>query len=148
MEGSVSTDLELSREAILGTEDPAEIRYQDPVEVARAIVQRILEAPDADAVLDQAAVEHARDVLGIPFTLRGARFQRSKFGGENGGPTLFALLDVVDGDGAERIVTCGGRNVLAQIYRLLEGGWLPVQVTITEGSETAQGYRPLWLNRV
>lgn len=147
----MSTELALSKEAILGTEEDAGegMRWEDPVEIARQIVQRILEAPDIDAVLEQLNVEHARDVLGQVFVLSNARFQRSRFAGTEGatGPSLYALLDLEDKKGLPHTVTCGGRNVLAQLYRMLELGALPVQIRFVEGSETSNGYKPLWLER-
>ena len=148
-EPAATAELELSRDAILGTDDAVEqIEYADPVEIARAIVERILEAPDAETVLQSSTTEHARDVIGQPLQLRGARFQRSRFADNGqGGPTLYALLDCRDEENHDRLITCGSRNVLAQVYRLQELKALPANVRIVEGSETAQGYRPLWLER-
>jgi hypothetical protein len=49
-------------------------------------------------------------------------------------------------DGSNVIVSCGGANVLAQLYRLVKDGRIPEAVTIEESRKpTAKGYRPLWI---
>lgn len=118
-------------------------RFEDPAEIARAIMERILTADTPEAVLEQSGTTSARDVLEVPLELTDARFMRSGF---DEGPGAYALLTMVNADGEQLTVTCGGRNVLAQVFRLKQLAALPRRVKFVEAGQTAQGYRPLWLN--
>lgn len=139
---TAGTDVDVTRQALMAAGDIAAApEFEDPEVVATEIVARILEAPDLAAVLDQGVAYHARDVLDQPFVLHGVKFNRSRL--ENG-PGVFAILDAQFDDG-RKPVTCGSRNVMAQAYRIGELGGFGVTVKIVEGSETAAGYRPMWL---
>lgn len=119
-------------------------RYEDPQLVAREIVSRILEAETPEQVFSQGAAVHASDILGRPFTARSLRFNRSTF---KEGSTVYALIDAefLD-DGSRGVVSCGSRNVMAQLYRLQELKALPANVKIVEAdTPTEQGFKPMWL---
>lgn len=128
-----SASLALSREPV------------DPVEAQKEIVKRILAAESADQVLGGSDAIHARDVLDVPFELRGVRFLRSSF--EGSGPGIFAVMDAVLVTSGEVVaITCGGLNVMAQAAKLAQLGSLPADVKIVESDRpTAAGYRPMWL---
>lgn len=120
---------------------------EDPEEASMAIVERILQAGSPDEVLQPAEPLKARELLGIPLEIKGFRFMRSSYGGREG---VYAVIDAWRLDTGEAIlVTCGGRNVLAQLYRLATLDALPVRVYFEQSSRpTDSGYFPLWLRPV
>ena len=129
-----------------GAELP-EMEPQDATEAARAIVARILDAPDVDAVFDQGKATSAVDVLDVPLLILNIRWQRSEYEGE--GSTVYALIDAERADnGDELTITCGSRNVMAQLYRLAQLGALGTPVKIVRSEKaTARGFKPMWLAR-
>lgn len=132
--------IEQARAAIL---DGELIPYTgDPETMSRAIVERILGAETAEEILTPQSLAAWRDYLDHPFTLKTFHLNRSSF---EQGSSVYAVCDLVSlDDGAEMQVTCGGRNVLAQMLRLLELGTLPADVKLTS-KRTQEGYEALWL---
>lgn len=118
----------------------------DPDDVTRQVITRILGAENVDAVFDDQAATHAKDFLGRPFRLLGAKFNRSSFAA---GPSPFyAVLDAVTPDGEPVTITCGAGRVIAQVYKLLELDALPIDVQLEESPrETANGFRIMWLEK-
>lgn len=113
-------------------------------DISEAIIKRILASTSVDEVLGGAATTPAKDVLGKPFTLTGCHFNRS--GIEGDGPGFYAVLDMVTTDGEKLAVTCGAGNVLAQAWKLVQLGALPIAVTINQSPKpTANGYHVMWL---
>lgn len=129
-------------EEIISREAVAEV--EDPEEIAREIMARILRAETPEEVLSQAGTTSARDVLDKALNLLDVRFLRSSF---DEGPGVYAILQMGDPDTGEVFpVTCGSRNVLAQAFRLNGLNALPRLVKIVEaGKDTARGYRPMWM---
>jgi hypothetical protein len=132
--------------AILGEGEVA-ISEESAADMSKQIAYRILSAESEDAVLEQAATVGARDILGQPFLIRNVRWLQSKYG--EGGPTVFSILEVEMGtDGSRELVTCGGRNVMAQIFQLAKLGKLPSKTPVKfRENETASGYGALWLEK-
>lgn len=128
---------------LLGDDTP---EFIDPEQASRDIVMQILNAESIDAVLDMAGTTPCEEILDRPIEIRAARAMRSAF---EQGATMYLLLDVVDLDTSEALkVTCGARNVMAQLYRITQIGKLPVRGRICQSDRpTAQGYYPLWLKR-
>lgn len=115
-----------------------------PEDSARGIVEDILGATSAAEVLAEAEVVHARDMLDQPFVLFGARFNNSTAGGE--GIQIYAMLDAVNDDGEKMMISCGARNVVTQVYRLMQLNELPQRVKIVERGVAKTGMnRPLRL---
>jgi hypothetical protein len=115
----------------------------DPAAVAASIVASILAAPDAESVLQQASTTAAEDVLGQRLLIRGQRFNKSD---KADGPGFYALIDAVNDDGEVMLITCGARNVMAQIYRLSELNALPCHAAIVQQEKpTAAGFYPMSL---
>lgn len=140
------TSTELTRyqqdaQALLGE---VEVRLADPDTIATAIMARILEADDVSAVFEQAGTTPAADLKDVPLELRDYVLMRSEY--EQGAP-VYALIDAMRLDTGDVIkVTCGSRNVLAQLVTMGRLGALPRRAAITEaGKPTAQGFRPMWL---
>ena len=124
-----------------------ELAIEDPQAVQISIIQRILDSPDADAVLQGQKPIGGRDCLERAFTLRGVRWHRSKY--EEGGIPVFAVLDAAFlDDGETGAITTGAGSVMAQAYALEKLGALPCDVKIVESdSDTAAGFKPQWLVR-
>lgn len=115
----------------------------DPAAVAASIVASILQAPDAQSVLQQASTTQAVDVLDQRLLIRGQRFNKSD---KADGPGFYAIIDAVSDDGEVMLITCGARNVMAQIYRLGELGALPCHAAIVQQDKpTAAGFYPMSL---
>lgn len=118
----------------------------DPAKMSRAIVERILEAP-SEAVFEPDQVIHARDLLGRPFKVRGVRWFPSSF---DEGPAVYAVADSVMLDTGEIcVVTLGATRALAQLYRAVKDGLLPIDVRVVEATRpTAAGFYPYHLEAV
>lgn len=120
-------------------------RLGDPELISQEIMRRILEAETVEEVLEMAGTTSAKDIVGVAFTLTDAVIMKSAF--DEGAP-VYMLLDVADPDtGKAYKVNCGGRNVMAQVYRLKQLGALPTTVKLVEAGTTAAGHKPLWLNK-
>lgn len=119
-------------------------RITDPEEAALAIVERILKAETVEDVLTMAGALGADDVLNRPFLLHGCKWIKSAY--EQGAP-VFAVIDATFEDTGERtVITCGGRNVLAQIVQLDKLEALPRKVKLVRTERpTSNGFYPLWL---
>lgn len=141
-----SSELEVTQDwapFLLGDQAP---EFVDPEQASREIVLRILESPDVDAVFDQAGTTPCTEIIGKQIQIEGARAMKSAF---ESGATMYLLLDVVDlATGEKLLVTCGARNVMAQLYRIQQLDGYPVACRITKSERpTAEGYYPLWLKR-
>jgi hypothetical protein len=122
----------------------------DAEEAARSIMARILEATDAAGVSAAAGggTESWKDLLGVEFVLRGVRFAASTFGE---GPTVYALVDAVDVEGAPRTLTTGSVTAMAQLAKLDQLKAYPTKYAwrlIESDKPTASGYYPRWLEEV
>ncbi len=117
----------------------------DPEAMSRAIMERILAAESFEDVFTQQSLTPWRSMLDVPVVVRGVHFNRSTIEGE--GAPVYAVVDLVDPNGEAQTVTCGGRNVLAQLVKGLQEGWLVDErrpVKLIE-NKTAAGYGALWL---
>jgi hypothetical protein len=121
-----------------------EVGQEDPEQIAMAIVERILNAKDVAEVLTPNQVVHARDIIGVPLNVTGIRWLESDF---ETGPGMYAIMDCVRTDTeASLVVSCGGQNVLAQLWKLNDLGAFPCRVVIQQASRpTKAGFLPLWL---
>lgn len=115
----------------------------DPAAVSTAIVASILQAKSVDEVLNRQNTVDASSVVGQRLAIRGARWMRSDL---QEGPGFYALIDAANDDGEPLLITCGSRNVMAQVYRLIELNALPCYAAIEESERaTAAGYHPMSL---
>jgi hypothetical protein len=112
----------------------------DPDAVISEIVAGILQSDDP---LAQSTAAGGRDILGVPILIESVDWRNSDFSGEGLG--IFAVVHARDQGGQKMAITCGGRNVLAQLYRLVKDGSLPVGVHFEESKPTARGTTVLWL---
>lgn len=119
----------------------------DPEEVQRAILERILSAQTVEEAFSRQEAWKARDTLGQVLEVRGVRWLESSF---ESGPGIFAALDVVKLDTGEcGVLTCGGVNVLGQLYKAWQLKALPLRLRFRQVEKaTRAGYHPLWLELV
>lgn len=116
----------------------------DPERIADDIVSRILASETVEDVLAPQAVEHARDLVDTPIRLHRGKVNQSEY---EGGPGVYMICEAeVIADGRMTTFSCGGRNVMAQVYKLAQFGAFPMEVVIREAPKpTRQGFKPLWL---
>ena len=137
----VATDADYER--FLTAADNADLEMSAD-DISEAIIKRILSSETVAEVLGGAATTPAEDMLDRPFMLTAVHFNKS--GIEGDGPGFYAVLDGATTDGEKVAVTCGGRNVLAQAWKLAQMKALPVAVKISRSPKpTANGYHVLWL---
>lgn len=108
------------------------------------IISQIINANDLDAVLTQTETVKAADVYGQPLEVHGVRYLVSDFGEGMG---VYAAIDATHPFNGDRcVVTCGGANVIAQLWRIRELGSFPCKVAIEQrATPTKSGFRPLRL---
>ena len=139
---STPADQEAEVEAWIAEAESAMV--DDPEVIERAIVGRILTADTVDAILGTAEVTGAADMVGVPFTLTGVRWNPS---GIATGLRFYALLEgrlLGNGDGVA--ISCSAKSVMAQAHQLSRKGLLPVDVVIRQAAKpTAAGFYPLHL---
>jgi hypothetical protein len=63
-----------------------------------------------------------------------------------GWSAIYAVCDLVDARTGEPLetVTCGGRNVLAGLVKMIQEGWQDRAFKLT-AKKTGEGYQVLWL---
>lgn len=131
--------------AILDNKTPEGMGVSDPEVVTREILERIMSAETFDEAFRPQELGAWADLIGVPVRVLDFKFNPS--GIENQG--IYAVVDLerLDGDMDDPVkvtVTCGGRNVMMQLAKALEKGWLGNPVAMTE-KPTAEGYKVLWL---
>jgi hypothetical protein len=116
----------------------------DPQAIQDDMVRRILEAETAEDVLAPQAVEHARDLVGVPMTIHRAKVNESDY---EGGPGVYAIIEAeLHDDGRTTTFSCGAQKVLAQVYRLAQLRAIPVDCVLKESPKPSKnGYKALWL---
>jgi len=144
-----SNELEIIQtpdEAIDALRGKITVKIEDPAEIQRQMMERILESENVEDILGRNAATHAQDILDRPLILNEVRYMRSKF---KDGLPVFAVLEVTDGEtGENHAVTCSAQNVMTQAAMLWKLGALPIGIVIRRAEEpTANGYYPLWLER-
>jgi len=116
----------------------------DPEAMSRAIVERIMNAETFEEAFQPQELKSWSDYLDKPVLVRTFKLNNSTFEGE-GGSSVYAVVDIADATTGEiDTVTCGGRNVLTQLVKMLEKGWLDKPVKLI-AKQTAEGYQALWL---
>lgn len=129
------------REAILTGRVP---EVADPDAVAREIALQLLDARNAEELFAAPGTTKPTEILGQPFVLRGVKFMPSAI--EDAKSPVYALMELVDHNGEQRIVPCGGQAVVIQCLRAIEEGWLPWGVMLVEAGRQREGRnRPLYL---
>lgn len=116
----------------------------DPDAIQMQIIERYLKATTPEEVLAPQSTIQAKNIIGQVFELHSAHYNRSTIE-EEGSPPVYALIDAVL-DGKRVAITCGSRNVMAQIIALTRMNFFPANVAIEElPTKTARGFKPLYL---
>lgn len=122
-----------------------EIAATTPEEIEASILARYLAAESVEELLNQGATVPADSVIGQPITIRGVHWNASTV---KDGPPVYAVLDCTDA-GKPVTVTCGSRNVMFQVFRADQAGWLPMDCVIDKiAVPTANGFYPMQLRPV
>lgn len=132
--------------ALVEGKELPEARIEDPEVVAQEIAQRILGADDVDAILGMFESTPMQELLGVPLEITGVRFNASTF---TEGPPVYAVIDAkrLD-DGSGVTATCGGRSIMAALYRMWQLDAFPQRLQVVESKNpTKAGYKPLLLKR-
>ena len=139
-------DLEMAYAAILDGEPiPAS---GDPEVISRAIVERILGAETFEEAFSPQELKGWQELVDVPVRVLGFKLNPSTAASGGTGPSVYAVVDlVVLETGEQETVTCGGRNVLAQLVKALEKGWLGNPIRLI-AKPTAEGNTALWLQAV
>lgn len=145
-----TTDLVKRDDAVVaalveGTAMP-EARIEDPEVVAQEIAQRILGATDVETILGMFESTPMQDLLGVPLDVAGVRFNASTF---TEGPPVYAVIEATRLDTGEGVTsTCGGRSVMAALYRMWQLDAFPQKLQVVESKNaTKAGNKVLLLQR-
>jgi hypothetical protein len=145
-----SVELEAVRAALLG-EGRLQVPDEDPDVVTARIVGRILDADSMEKTFAPSSVIKGDDFVNVPFTIEAVTWLSSDY--EEGGPGVFALADgvcrgnTVEASAGDIVkVSLGGAQVIAQLYKAVANGWLPLDVVIRKTEKaTKRGFHPKWL---
>lgn len=120
------------------------LAIEDPEQVAFEIVSRILTGTTVDDILNRQQVMSGEALLGIPIIVARVKWHKS---GYDQREAVYALVEGTNaGTGEQVLITCGGRNVMAQLYALNKIDAFPLALKFGKASNpTANGYYPLWL---
>ena len=111
----------------------------NPAQVSLDILERIL---TADTIEEAASgTTDMAEIIGQPLTITLKGWQASKLGQLG----VFAVLDCKDDSGKNHVVSCGGLNVVAILYRCENEDRFPIRGKFRD-VETNQGYTTLWLD--
>lgn len=137
-------ELQVAYKAILDGELPDGFGAAEDAEaVSRAIIERIAAAEDFDEVFSPQDLLGWKDaLLDEPVKLRDFHLNKAGF---EGGSAVYAVCEVERlSDGELLTVSCGGRNVLTQLVKILEKGWWDNPIKMI-AKRTAEGFDALWL---
>jgi hypothetical protein len=130
--------------AILDNEVPEGWASSDPEIVTREILERIMNAETFDDAFVPQEVASWQDMLDTPVRVIDFKFNKSAL--EN--QAIYAVVELALVDGGEvKTVTCGGRNVMMQLVKAKEKGWLGKPVAMT-AKKTGDNNTVLWLTAV
>jgi hypothetical protein len=88
-----------------------------------AIVDQIMTAETLDEILSPAELTTAEEILGVPLQIFNWRPTRSEY---TGGLEFYAIIECVRADThLTDLVGCGAANVVAQLKRMSQLGYLP-----------------------
>lgn len=121
------------------------------VEASANIVRSIFGAENVDDILGmaEAATKGLEDIIGVPFAIHELSWHKSAEGYDSAAG-VFVVLNVKMEDGSEDVVTTGGENVLAQLYKLQQLKAIPDPTRMLKAltKRTSRGFNVLWLASV
>lgn len=114
--------------------------YDDPDEIQRAIIGRILTADTVDQVFGDQGTVSSKDMIDVPIRVMDCRIMRSSYVDDD--PSAFGAYIVVDfaylaGDrqGEVGVMTTGARKIMAQMVVAKIKGFLPADVKVIEAGK-------------
>lgn len=134
-------------QAILMDElEPPEVST-DPEAISREIMLQILTADSDEEMLAVGKATAWQDLMGIPVEITSFHWRPS---GYDKGAKVFFVVTAHRMDTGEAVVlTTGGTNVLAMLINLARRNRFPSVWKLVEAEkETANGFKPLWLEAV
>jgi len=120
--------------AVMGDVAP---EVEDPEQIQRMIVSRILAADDIAGLFIQTGTIATKDAIGWPLVVRDIRLLQGEIDGED---TVYALIEALREDTGELIaLNSGAPNILAILYGAKKKGLLPLQVEVAEAGKAKGG---------
>lgn len=121
--------------------------YQDPVEIQREILRRILSAQTPEQLRRVSQATPWQELEGEWVEVYDFRLRKSNF---KAGAAVFAVVDSVVIETGEAVtLTCSGLNVLGTLVQHKRMGWLPWRWRLTKKERQSEsGYDVLWLDDV
>lgn len=121
----------------------------DPQAAALSIVRRILSAgsmEELESMVTTGTVA-AEDLVGVPLFIMEDQWYKAAPKYQQNSAGVFVVLTCKRGDTGETVVvTNGGENVLAIVYRMHQLQGIPTEKAWTfRTAETAQGFTTYWL---
>lgn len=116
----------------------------DGEDVAEQIALRILASENVDDLLTPSAAEGLRDWIDRPIVIHDVRKREGEQEGVKG---WYFILDIEDQKtGKHHVATTGASNVMAQITKAHNSGWLPMPCKVIEMvSASNPSHKPQWL---
>jgi hypothetical protein len=118
-------------------------------EITASIVKRVFGMDNADDILSagEQGAKGLRDMLGEVFAIKSLKWLKAAEKYRENSMGVFVLMEVFTGDGSVEVVSCGGANVLTQLYRLEELGCIPDpdRKLVAYSKVTGSGFDVLWL---
>lgn len=117
-------------------------RDSDPMQ---RIIEQVLNAESADAVLTPVDVKQASEIVGIPFVLFEFDLNESEY--DAGSPFFASMVCGLPPDGEPTVINCGHKKVIAQLVKLRQFDALPAQVKFITRGKSKQGTPMLELTK-
>ena len=133
-----------SRLADFIASDIAEVSEKTTDPMAR-IIDQVLNAETADAVLTPFEVQQAKDIVGVPIVIQAFELNESEY--DAGSPFYASMACQFPPDGDLQVVNCGHKKVIAQLVRLKQLDAFPVPVKFITRGKSKQGTPMLELTK-
>jgi hypothetical protein len=118
---------------------------------AQAIQDQIRQGKSFDDVFAPSKLKAWQDLAGEPVLVRRFHLNPSTIKNETPGkgpsPAVYAVVEIVRGSGEVELVQCGGGNVLTQLVKAWEHGWLPCKLKIVASEVRGSGNTVLRLEK-
>lgn len=123
-----------------------EARVEDPQLIAAEITNRILQAGDVDAIFAVSDSTPMQELLDLGLEVQDVRFNASAF---KDGPPVYAVITATRlDDGNTVTTTCGGRSIMAALYRMWQLDAFPQKIKVVKSARpNADGNHTLILKR-
>ena len=131
---------------------PEGVIVGDSEVTAQAIQDQIRAGKTFDDVFAPQKLKAWQDIAGEPVLVRRFHLNPSTIKNETPGkspsPAVYAVVEMVRGTGEIELRQCGGGNVLTQLVKAWEHGWLPCRLKIMVNEVRGSGNTVLRLEKV